>query len=242
MHPILFTLGPFHLYSYGLMLAIGFLAAMSLAERQAPAAGLDPAKIQTVGLVALLAGLLGARISYVLLNLPLFSDQPLEIFRVDHGGLVFYGGFAAGLIAGALYLRRAGLPFWRTSDLMMPPLVLAHAFGRIGCFLNGCCYGKPSTLPWAVVFPGEAVARHPTQLYETAALIGIFFILRRIGRGGSRPGTVVLAYGLLYGVWRFLVEFLRGDNPIAAGGLTVFQWWSILLVVVCGLILQFRRR
>ena len=242
MHPILFSFGPFHLYSYGLMLAIGFLAAMAFAERQAQAAKLDPQKIQTLGLVSLIAGLVGARIGYILLNLPFFMDQPAEIFRVDHGGLVFYAGLLAGVAAGIFQIRKSKLPLWVTLDLMIPSVVLAHAFGRVGCFLNGCCYGKPSTLPWVVRFPGDLVARYPTQLYEVAALLAIFFLLRRVGGRSTRPGTVVLIYGLAYGTWRFFVEFLRGDNPIVGGGLTVFQWWSILLVLVCGLILQFRRR
>ncbi len=242
MHPILWSFGPIHLYSYGLMLAIGFLAATAVAERQAQAAGLDPARIQTLGLVALAAGLLGARIGYVLLNLPLFLGHLSEIFRVDHGGLVFYAGFAAGIIAGILYVRKAKLPLGVTLDLMIPSVVLAHAFGRVGCFLNGCCYGKPTTLPWGVVFPGDTFARHPTQLYEAAALVAIFFFLRRVARRSVPPGTVVLIYGLAYGTWRFFIEFFRGDNPIIGGGLTVFQWWSIGLVLLCGLILQFRRR
>jgi len=242
MHPVLWSFGPVHLYSYGMMLAIGFLAAMAVAERRAQAAGLDPHRIQTLGLLALAAGLLGARIGYVLLNLPLFLDHPGEIFRVDHGGLVFYAGFAAGIIAGILYILKAKLPLGVTLDLMIPSVVLAHAFGRVGCFLNGCCYGKPSSLPWAVVFPGDVVARHPTQLYEAAALVAIFFFLRRVARRSAPPGTVVLVYGLAYGTWRFFVEFLRGDNPIVGGGLTMFQWWSIALVLVCGLILPFRRR
>ncbi len=237
MHPILFRLGPFTFYSYGLMLALGFLAAAALAARRASLLGLDPVRIQTLGGVALLAGIAGARAAYVLLNWPMFRSHPVEIFRLDHGGLVFYGGLAAGFVAGAATLRRARLPLWKSADLMIPPLVLAHAIGRIGCFLNGCCYGKPALVSWAVTFPGEGIPRHPTQLYESGALVLLFFFLRRLERRDSPPGTVALAYGVCYGAWRFLIEFLRGDNPPAALGLTPFQWASISLAFVCGWLL-----
>lgn len=242
MHPILFHLGPFTFYSYGLMLALGFLAATTLAARRASRLGLDPVRIQTLGGIALLAGIAGARAAYVLLNWPMFRSHPVEIFRLDHGGLVFYGGLAAGFVAGAAALRWARLPLWKSADLMVPPLVLAHAIGRIGCFLNGCCYGKPATLSWAVTFPGEGIPRHPTQLYESGALVLLFFFLRRLERRNPPPGTVALTYGVGYGAWRFLIEFLRGDNPPAALGLTPFQWASFPLAFVCGWLLLKKTR
>ena len=242
MHPILFHFGVFTFYSYGLMLALGFLAATTLAGRRASRVGLDPTRIQTLGGVALLAGIAGARAAYVLLNGPMFRSHPVEIFRLYHGGLVFYGGLAAGLLAGAAYLRRARLPLWKSVDLMIPPLVLAHAIGRIGCFLNGCCYGKPSMLPWAVAFPAEGIPRHPTQLYESGALVLLFFFLKGLERRNPQPGSIALTYGFGYGAWRLLIEFLRGDNPIVAFGLTPFQWASIPLVFVCGWLLLNRAR
>ena len=232
MYPILFELGPVRLYSYGLMLALGFLLAVNLAERRARGAGLDSNKIQTLALVALLAGLIGARLGYVFLNWRFFAQRPLEIFRLDHGGLVFYGGLAVGVLVGIWVARRQALPGWKTLDVMAPPFVLAHAVGRIGCFLNGCCYGKPSSVPWAVVFPNDLVSRHPVQLYEAAALVGIFFLLTRAERSNPRPGTVTLIYGFFYGGWRFFIEYFRGDNPVVALGLTVFQWLSIGLIAL----------
>ena len=242
MHPILFRFGPFHLYSYGLMLAVGFLTASALASRRAAAAGLDPNRIQTLSLVVLVAGLIGARSVYVILNWELFRSDPLEILRLDHGGLVFYGGLAAGLLAGLSYIRKAALPLLRTVDLMIPPLVIAHAIGRLGCFFNGCCYGKPTSLPWAFVFLPDGLPRHPTQLYESGALLLIFFVLKNRERGRAAPGVLLLTYGFLYGAWRFCVEFLRGDNPILAWNLTLFQWISLPLAMGCGLLLWMSRR
>ena len=241
MHPVLFELGPVRFYSYGLLIAVGFLAANALAVRRASAAGLDPSRIQSIALTALVAGLVGGRLAYVLFQWELFRGQPLEILRLDHGGLVFFGGLAGGLAGGVWAIRRAGLPVARTVDLLIPPLVIGHAFGRIGCFLNGCCYGKFTSLPWGVRFPSELFRRHPTQIYEALALLAIFFLLKRLERRGPRPGTVLLAYGLLYGCWRFLVEFLRADNPPAALNLTVFQWISLAAAAFCAALLLARR-
>ncbi len=232
MFPILFHWGPLTLYSYGVMLALGFLAASQLVARRAAAFGLDPAAVQTLGLVALLAGILGARLAYLALNWEFFRFHPTEILRLDHGGLVFYGGLAGGLLGGFCYVRKKGLPLVKMLDLMTPPLVLAHAIGRLGCFLNGCCYGKPTSVPWAVVFPQDGIARHPTQLYESGALLLLFFFLSWLERRRLPAGSLALGYGLLYGIWRFGIEFLRGDNPPVALGLTVFQWISVPLVLI----------
>ena len=234
MHPTLLQWGPIHLHSYGLLVGLGFLLALTLAGRRAAELSWDRHPIQTLTVVALVAGLVGARAAYVAMNWGLYRQAPLEILRLDHGGLVFYGGLAAGLAAAGWVLVRHRLPLWRTLDLLVPPLVAAHALGRIGCFFNGCCYGKPTTLPWGVAFPGEGAPRHPTQLLEAAFLFLLFLALRRIERKSAQPGTVLALYGLSYGIWRFLIEFLRGDNPAVALGWTAFQWASVLLILVSG--------
>lgn len=234
MHPVLLRLGPLTLYSYGLAIALGFLLASWLAGRRARAVGVDPARVQRIALTGLLAGLAGGRAAYVLLNWQVYAANPLEILRLDHGGLIFYGGLAAGVLAGLLAIRAAKLPVPATLDLLMPPLVAAHAAGRVGCFLNGCCYGEPTALPWGVLFPPDILYRHPTQLYETGALLLIFLILKRAERRSPPAGTVLFLYGALYGSWRFLVEFLRGDNARVLFGLTVFQLVSLPLALFCG--------
>ncbi len=221
------------MHSYGLMVALGFLVAVNLSAKRASILGLDPQRIQNLCLVALVGGIVGARGAYVLLNGELFRNYPLEILRIDHGGLVFYGGLIVGVAATLLALQRYQLPVWVTLDLMIPPLVLAQAIGRVGCFLNGCCYGKPTSVPWAGAFPQDGILRHPTQIYESLFLLALFFILKAMERRRVTPGTVILSYGLLYGVWRFGVEFLRGDNPVVAFGLTAFQWVSIPLALGC---------
>lgn len=240
MHPVLFQFGPLTLYSYGLMVALGFLAALGVASRRAREAGVAPARLQNLLLVSLLAGLIGGRAGYVLLHWSFYAVRPGEILRLDHGGLVFYGGLALGLAGAFLYMRRHRMPLWATADLLVPPLVLAHAIGRIGCFLNGCCYGVPTGVPWGVVFPHDTLHRHPTQIYEAAFLAVLFVGLSRVR--GAKPGTVLLSYGLLYGLWRFSVEFLRGDNPAVACGFSVFQWASLPLAALCAALLWLRRK
>lgn len=242
MHPVLFQWGPLTLHSYGLAIALGFLLASWLAGRRARAVGMDPARVQRVALTGLLAGLAGGRAAYVLLNWEIYGANPLEILRMDHGGLVFYGGLAAGVLAGVLAIRAAKLPVLATLDLLMPPLVAAHAAGRVGCFLNGCCYGAPTALPWGVLFPPDILYRHPTQLYETGALLLIFLALKRAERLSPPAGTVLFLYGLLYGTWRFFLEFLRGDSPRVLSGLTVFQLASLPMALLCGWMLFRARR
>ncbi|MBI1952615.1 MAG: prolipoprotein diacylglyceryl transferase [Candidatus Omnitrophica bacterium] len=240
MHPVLFQWGPLTLHSYGLMLAIGFLSALQLALRRARELSIDPAVVQNLAFLVLGFGIAGARAAYVLLFWEMFRGNPLEILRLDHGGLIFYGGLALGVPAGLVYLKGKGLLSWRMVDLVIPPLTLAHAIGRVGCFLNGCCYGEPFLGPWAVVFPPEGIPRHPTQLYESGFLLILFLGLKRLERSGPRPGAVALTYGFLYGAWRFGVEFLRGDNARGAWGLTAFQWASVPLIVLCGWMLARR--
>ena len=238
MHPILFHWGPVTLYSYGVLLALGVLLAVRLASRRAGALGTTPARTADFVIWVVLGGLLGARVVYVLQNWPVYAGTPLEIFRLDHGGLVFYGGLLGGFVTAGLLIRRWRWPLVATLGFFIPYGALAQAIGRLGCFFNGCCYGKPTTLPWAVRFPGETVARHPTQLYEAAALFLLYGVLRRVH--ATRPSAVIGIYFLGYGGWRFLIEFLRGDNPAVIGPLTFSQVVSVPCVLL-GLWLISRR-
>lgn len=242
MHPILLTVGPITLYSYGWMVAIGFFVGTRLALHRARATGIASDRIERLLFFTFLGGIIGARAAYVFLNWSDFAASPFEVIRLDHGGLVFYGGLAGGVLTLALLMRRFSLPPWKTLDLLTPPFILAHAIGRIGCFLNGCCYGKPSSLPWAVAFPNEGIPRHPTQLYEAAALVLLFFILKKWERKSIQPGILFLTYGLLYGLWRFGAEFARGDSPAVLWNLTLFQMISLALAAVFGGVLCARRR
>ncbi len=176
MHPIILRLfGPVKIHSYGLMLALAFLTAVWLAQRDAKRKGIDPDTVGDMAIWLLIAGVLGARLMFVILNPSLFSiRRPFELLKIWEGGLVFYGGVIAAIPVAIFILKKRGVEVWDFGDLVMPYLALAHGIGRVGCFLNGCCFGKPSSLPWAVSFPklvdetgavvGSPVYQH--QLYD----------------------------------------------------------------------------
>ena len=269
MHPILFKIGPLTFYSYGLMLLIAYFVSSSLAVRYT---SLSQAKIQSDQLLnlfffSLIGGILGARFMYIVLNWSFYAVNPSQIIRFDHGGLVWYGGFLGGLLTALCYLRIKKLPFLETADLVSPYLVLAHSIGRVGCFLNGCCFGKPTNSIFGIYFPlrqdhidmikqyyysdNDAVYRsiqlglirlHPTQLYSLTALFLIFLLLKSWRKYKTFDGELSLAYLLLYSIWRFGIEFLRGDNLAVWNGLTLAQVISIPVAIVSGLLLyRFRR-
>ena len=234
MHPILLKLGPFTLYSYGVMLVIAFMLTTWLASRAArrlpnERLAIHAEQITDFTCLALLGGIMGARLLYVGLQWDFFRRVPQEIPAVWHGGLVWYGGFLGGVLAGWLYLRAKQLVFLRVMDQFIPFLALGHAIGRIGCFLNGCCYGRPTTSWYGVVFPGHAVAVLPTQLFEAAGLFLLYSVLRVLQRSSimNRPGALFGLYLVGYAGLRFLMEFLRGDQVAWWAGLTLQQLISI---------------
>jgi len=179
-----------------------------------------------------------------------FASQPLpEIFKIYHGGLVFYGGFIAGLITIIVYVRlNPKINFWQLADILAPAVSLGHVFGRVGCLLAGCCYGKPSSLPWAVKFSNtdslapKDVCLHPTQIYEALGNLAIFLILDRFNKTEHKRGSTVLAYMALYGTMRFAMEFLRGDDrgPMFLG-LSQGQIISLILIAAAGAVYLFKQ-
>jgi phosphatidylglycerol:prolipoprotein diacylglycerol transferase len=201
-------------------------------------------------LVALLvaAGLLGARLFYVLLNLAYFREHPLEIFAFWRGGLVFYGGFLVAAAAGVWFTRRHEYSIATVADCLAPALAVGQAVGRWGCFFAGCCYGKPTSLPWAVKFTDPAslaplgIELHPVQLYESigSLLIGVMLWLQ-VTRRNQEPGQVFWTYVLLYGSLRFALEFVRGDDRgPALGGLFPSQLIALGAVLLSASILLAR--
>lgn len=213
------------------MVALGFAVATFFIYRDAGSFGLDRNKVVDINIIALVSGIAGARILYVILNSSYYRHDPFQILNLSRGGLVWYGGFIAAFLALVLYARAARYDLWNILDLMAPSIALAQAFGRVGCFLNGCCYGieAPAGWPCAVLYPGETAARHPAQLYSAALLFLLFVVLRRWQRRRHFTGEIFLGYCMLYAVKRFLVEFVRGDNPRLCMGLTISQEISVLL-------------
>ncbi|NCC51387.1 MAG: prolipoprotein diacylglyceryl transferase [Spartobacteria bacterium] len=244
MHQICFHIGSRPIYWYGVMVACGFLLAVVhwslLGRKQNLPAGFG----SDLGFWVMLSGILGARIAYVLANLPEFISHPVSIIRIDEGGLVYYGGFICALFAIILFARIKKLPVWGLGDFVITGLPLGHALGRLGCFLNGCCFGCQTQLPWGISFPEDsapwyrygAAALHPTQLYETLFNLALYAFLLWVYARRKRDGSIVALYLLIYPVFRFLVEFVRGDERMIYVGLTLAQLTSLALFAT-GLIL-----
>jgi phosphatidylglycerol:prolipoprotein diacylglycerol transferase len=259
MHPRLLTLpafeilgrswGPFTLHTYGVLLAIAFLAGLWVASRQAKRAGLDPNRITDMAVWVLIAGLLGAKLLLVALDWRYFGRNPHELFSIFQSGGVFYGGLVAGILVAWWYARHYHLPGWATADVLAPGVIVGQAIGRLGCFSAGCCWGKPTNLPWAVTFTDVYSARavgtpmdtplHPTQLYESFGAFLIFFFLLWLARRKRFNGQVVLAYVALYSALRFAIEFVRGDPDRGTwfhGAVSTSQLIAIVLLIGVALV------
>ncbi len=242
MRPILFSFGAIHLYSYGFSIAFGVLLSLFLMRHRAAKEGFPkPDGVVDIAFAVLVWGFLGARLFYVIQNFSYYAAEPLKILAVWEGGLIFYGGAITALLGFGLMVRKQKCPFWKTLDFFVPYVALTHAFGRIGCFLNGCCYGKSCDLPWAVRFPEIPHAVHPTQLYEAFydLLLFVFLIKRR--KRARREGEISLLYFLLYGMGRYMIEFVREPSWMWMG-LTSNQWLSVAIMVVAFIFFQSRQR
>lgn len=228
MHPILFTIGPLTIYTYGFFSALALLTALWFVRRQSKIRNLPAEQVMNLFFYSIIAGIVGARLFYVLLYFPLFRDDPLEVFRLWNGGLVFYGGFLAGFAFVLVYVKRQKLPLGVIMDIIAVGMPLAHGIARIGCFFAGCCYGKACALPWAVVFTNpHTLARpdvplHPTQLYSSAGNFMIFAILLMMSRKDRFAGRLIFFYLLFYGLFRSFVEIFRGDER----GAPIFDFLS----------------
>lgn len=236
MHPVFCKIGPLTVYSYGVMVALGFGLAAYLIYRRAPLFGMDKDKMLDITILILIMGIVGARFLYVILNSSYYISHPLEIFNLSKGGLIWYGGFIAAFISIIWYSLKNKIGFWKITDLMAPYVALAQGFGRIGCFLNGCCYGieMPPGSPFCVTFPGEAVNRLPAEIISSLALFAIFIILLAWQERRRFSGEIFLGYLLIYSVKRFLIEFLRGDNPRIFYGFTLSQVISVVMFFTAG--------
>jgi phosphatidylglycerol---prolipoprotein diacylglyceryl transferase len=234
LHPIAFNLGSRPIYWYGIMMALAFLAAMIhwavLGRRERRPAGFW----SDLAFWIMIGTIVGARLGYILGNLEYFAENPAHIIRVDEGGLVFYGGLLGCVLVVILLARRQREPLWSLADFAVSALPLGHAIGRIGCFLNGCCYGSECAGPLAVEMAGAL--RHPVQLYCVLLNLALYAFLLWLYPRKRRDGDVLAAYCLIYPVMRFLIEFMRGDPRVAYLGLTSAQWVS-LAIFACGLLL-----
>lgn len=219
MFPVIFKIGPLTIRTYGLLVAIGFFAALQYILIHTRRSKIAETKVLDVILYSIVGGLCGARLMYVVLNWKFYSRNFFEIFRIWEGGLVFYGGFFVSAIIILLFCRKhPEFKFWEFTDILAPAIALGHFFGRLGCLSAGCCYGLPTNMPWAIKFTNTQalaplnIALHPTQIYEALGNFFIFVVLDWFNRYKHPHGQTIGSYLFLYGLLRFHVEFLRGDD------------------------------
>lgn len=220
MHPILFEWGHYKIHFYGVLIVVGFLFSMPFVVKKGVQLGLERRLLVNVCYLSLISGFIGARLVYILVNWSEFSADPVGIFDIRRGGLVFYGGLMGGMLGFYVFSLVHKLPILTLFDVAAAPLAINQMFGRLGCFMAGCCWGKECALdfPLRVQFshplapaPHE-VWLHPVQLYEAAFLIFLGFSLMLIYKKRQFEGQVVASYLILYAIGRFVIEFFRGDD------------------------------
>lgn len=225
MHPIAFNLGPLTVHWFGICIALAFLAGMWTASRRAPAAGVSAEAITDLIIPwLLLGGILGARVMFVTTYWrEEFAGKPLaEVFMIQRGGLVFYGGLIGASVATIVFAWIKKLPLWKLADILAPSVALGSMFGRIGCLLNGCCYGRACELPWAIPHPANQSPIHPTQIYDALLNLALFIGLTWLFRRRKFDGQIFSIFLVCYAITRSVVELFRGDYSHAHlhGGLT----------------------
>jgi phosphatidylglycerol---prolipoprotein diacylglyceryl transferase len=251
MHPRLLDFGGFGVPTYGVLVATGIVAGLLLTTRLAKRAALNADHVWNLAVTVVLSAIIGAKILYVVNDWSFYRANPRALFTLDmlQAGGVFSGGLLAAFVAAAIFVRKTHLPPLRTADCFAPGIALGHAIGRLGCFMAGCCYGKPTTLPWGITFTNPLanrlvgtpleVALHPTQLYESGAELMNLSLLLWLFRRRKFDGQVMGAYLFLYGVERFFIEFFRGDpgrGEVFGGMMTGTQLIAIVFVVAGGVL------
>ncbi|MGI9165047.1 MAG: prolipoprotein diacylglyceryl transferase [Pyrinomonadaceae bacterium] len=259
MYPELFRIGNFPVNTYGVFLALAFLSAILITVRLAGREGLPRERIYDLSLWMLLASLIGSKVLMFFVE-PEYREHPLQLLSLDflRSGGVFYGGLIGAVLTGYFLMKRYKLAWWKTADVCAPGIALGNFFGRQGCFAAGCCWGKPTSLPWGVQFTelGHQITGvpidahlHPTQLYESFSMLLVFFFLLWLHKQKRFEGQVILLYALLYSVIRFAIEFVRDDPRGDIIGLTTLTGLStsqlISLAVAVGalvlLVVRWRR-
>jgi phosphatidylglycerol:prolipoprotein diacylglycerol transferase len=252
LHPELLSLGPIHIRSYGALLAIAFLVGTWLALKEARRLKLDEDRLVTVVLVSLIAGVLGARMLYVIEHIDEFRRQWAGALAIWQGGLTLYGGVVAGTLAGLVTARRLGQPLWVVADALTPSFALGTMFGRVGCFLNGCCYGRPTGRSWGVIFPPDSYAGlefgsvplHPSQLYNAFAGLVLFLVFWGLRTRRWTPGVRFWGFLATFALVRIGIDFTRaweldarlftiGDLPITESQVTsiTLALFAVLMIL-----------
>jgi phosphatidylglycerol:prolipoprotein diacylglycerol transferase len=230
MHPEICKIGSFTIYSYGLMLVAAFFVSSYLVRFQAKKEGFDPEKIFNLLFYVFLSGIAGSRLFYVFYNFSFYLNNPLEIIMLQRGGMAWFGGLIFGTATAIIIIKKYKIGLLKTLDLLIPFVALGQSIGRIGCLLNGCCFGKTSV--FGIYFENLDQVLIPTQLYSSLLLLSIFIILRFMQDRKHLPGQILSSYLLLYSIKRFVIEFFRDDSPKEFYGLTIFQLLSLAVFII----------
>ncbi|MBI2834168.1 MAG: prolipoprotein diacylglyceryl transferase [Acidobacteria bacterium] len=240
--PVLPFVGPLTIYTYGVLLATAYLVGLKFAMVRAARRDMDQNRVLDLGIYIIIGALVGAKLMLLFVDFRFFTSKPSELVTLVRSGGVFYGGLILSVAVSLWYLRRHRMPIWDTCDVFAPGIALGHVVGRVGCLMAGCCFGKPTTMPWAIQFTDPFVSSnvgtplgvplHPTQVYEAVAELAILILLLTTERKGRPfPGRTFWGYLFLYAVSRFVIEFYRGDDRgMVLGALSTSQFVSVLLV------------
>ena len=239
MFPDLFSIGPLTIHTYGLFVAIGIFVGIMVTTKLGKSEGISPQQVMDMGFIVIVSGIIGSRVVYVLMNISYYRYQPAEIFKIWQGGLVFSGAIIGVVLAATWYAKHHKLPLWKLCDMWAPAAAIGQSIGRIGCFMAGCCYGKPTDLKWGVVFTDPKslaplnVPLHPTQIYSFFSGLIIFLILLLIYSKKKFEGQVVLWFLILHSTARLFIERLRGDDRgmLLGSNMTTTQFVAILILV-----------
>ncbi|MDR0822481.1 MAG: prolipoprotein diacylglyceryl transferase [Endomicrobium sp.] len=240
MHPILFTIGRFSLHTYGLFVAVGFLAGMLYLSKKIKTKNpiMSQDELFTLVMGIIICAMIGARAFFLIFEYKFWLHPFSNIFKVWEGGLTFYGGFILAFVFLIIFVKKKKMSLPKILDLLAPAAVLGHFFGRLGCFAAGCCHGIPTDMPWGVIFREPTLSHivdipvHPAELYEAFGNLTIFFILNHYNKKEHKSGRTFALYMLLYGILRFICEFFRGDFRGAyILSLSPAQFISIFLII-----------
>lgn len=247
MHPEILRIGPTPVYSYGLMLVISFALGIMLATRRARERGLPTEAVLDVATIILISAIIGSRLLYIAFHVEEFRGRWLDTINIFKGltGLSMFGGIALAIVAAITYMRIKGLPAWAMADAIAPSYALGVGFTRIGCLLNGCCFGRLTEVPWGISFPPGCAASsvvgaahvHPTQLYESLAGFVILLVALRIDRLHPPRGVLTAVVLGLYGIARFTIDFFRlyeDNNLVSWGGIPLASSQVFSLVLIGG--------
>jgi phosphatidylglycerol---prolipoprotein diacylglyceryl transferase len=240
VYPELFSLGPVTVYTYGVLLAASYLLGLRLAMSRAKARGLDSNRVLDLGIYIIIAALVGAKLLLLIVDFDLYRRNPAELWNLARSGGVFYGGLILAVLVAFWYIAKHRLPFWTTCDVFAPGIALGHVTGRLGCLAAGCCFGRPTDVPWAITFTNPLaqanvgtplnVPLHPTQLYEAGAeLLILIFLLATERKGRYFAGRTFWSYMFLYALTRYVIEIYRGDPRGMVLGMSTSQFISVIL-------------